>query len=57
MGCLLLGRALEACRGHCVEPRGCEMAEAKISSDRWVLDADLESQKEEQNFKVGRTSK
>jgi len=28
------------------------MAEAKISSDRWVLDADLEGQKEEQNFKV-----
>lgn len=27
------------------------MAEAKISSDRWVLDADLEGQKEEQNFK------
>lgn len=30
------------------------MAEAKISSDRWVLDADLEGQKEEQNVKVSR---
>lgn len=28
------------------------MAEAKVSSDRWVLDADLERQKEEQTSKV-----
>ena len=28
------------------------MAQAKISSDRWVLDADLEGQKQEQHTKV-----
>lgn len=30
------------------------MAEAKITSEKWVLDADLESQKEQQNLKVVR---
>lgn len=31
---------------------GNQMAQAKISSDRWVLDADLEGQKQEQHTKV-----
>lgn len=32
------------------------MAQASISSDKWVLDADLEGQKEEQNVRVGSKS-
>ena len=28
------------------------MAEAKITSEKWVLDADLEGQKEQQSLKV-----
>lgn len=36
----------------CVEAARPEMAEATIASDKWVLDADLEEQKEQQTLKV-----